>query len=102
VQTSACLLPVRHHDALQFVEDGGQLSNQQSKDDMLFFVLAKPPEPTKQRPDPAPFIVRRKTVPLPQDLQLSGDRFSDILWDCSVLLNIVLQASFQLTVVACR
>eukprot|EP00882_Tetradesmus_deserticola_P012175 GHRQ01012900.1.p1 GENE.GHRQ01012900.1~~GHRQ01012900.1.p1 ORF type:complete len:367 (+),score=137.12 GHRQ01012900.1:584-1684(+) len=66
-------------------------------DDLLFFVKS-PSYPTVNSP---PFFVRRKAKQLPEELQLSGSQFSHVDWAQTVLLNIVLQSQYQLTVVAC-
>lgn len=46
-------------------------------------------------------MVRRKAKQLPQELQLSGQDFATVDWADSVLLNLVLQSQYHLTVVAC-
>ena len=46
-------------------------------------------------------FVRRKGKQLPKELQLSGSDFDSVNWAETVLLNIVLQSQYQLTVVAC-
>lgn len=66
-------------------------------DDLLFFSKS-PSHPTASNP---PFFVRRKAKQLPEELQLSGSQFSHVDWAQTVLLNIVLQSQYQLTVVAC-
>jgi hypothetical protein len=66
-------------------------------DDLLFFIKS-PSHPTANSP---PFFVRRKAKQLPEELQLSGSQFSNVDWAQTVLLNIVLQSQYQLTVVAC-
>ncbi|KAF6250398.1 hypothetical protein COO60DRAFT_1647137 [Scenedesmus sp. NREL 46B-D3] len=66
-------------------------------DDLLFFIKS-PGHPTSNKP---PFFVRRKAKQLPEELQLSGAHFSQVDWAQTVLLNIVLQSQYQLTVVAC-
>ncbi|KAF8071144.1 hypothetical protein HT031_001226 [Scenedesmus sp. PABB004] len=66
------------------------------QDDLLFFV--------KSESHPArapPFFVRRKARALPAELCLSGRDFGAVDWPRSVLLNLVLQCQYQLTVVAC-
>jgi hypothetical protein len=66
-------------------------------DDLLFFIKSSS-HPTASNP---PFFVRRKAKQLPEELQLSGNQFSNVDWAQTVLLNIVLQSQYQLTVVAC-
>lgn len=66
-------------------------------DDLLFFSKS-PSHPTANNP---PFFVRRKAKQLPEELQLSGSQFGHVDWAQTVLLNIVLQSQYQLTVVAC-
>ncbi len=48
-----------------------------------------------------PYFVRRRGAQLPDDLRLSGREFEAVDWGESVLLNLVLQSRYQLTVVAC-
>jgi hypothetical protein len=48
-----------------------------------------------------PFFVRRKVKKLPEELHLSGKDFNTVDWPQTVLLNLVLQSQYQLTVVAC-
>lgn len=83
--------------ATQFVSDTQHLA--EHHDDLLFFVYSAdlPPGPPR-----APFMVRRRSQQLPPELQLSGDAFGTVDWSRTVLLNLVLQARYQLMVVACR
>ena len=67
-------------------------------DDLLFFVKLKCPKDG----DGEPFFVRRKAKQLPAELQLAGPLFDGVDWSKTVLLNVVLQSAYQLTVVACR
>ena len=52
--------------------------------------------------DRAPLLVRRKGKSLPADLQFGGEVCEKVDWCRSVLLNMVLQASYDLTVATCR
>eukprot|EP00878_Enallax_costatus_P033844 GHUV01037417.1.p1 GENE.GHUV01037417.1~~GHUV01037417.1.p1 ORF type:complete len:125 (+),score=27.78 GHUV01037417.1:261-635(+) len=65
-------------------------------DDLLFFVKS-----SKHRMQDPRLFVRRKGKQLPKELQLSGSDFDMVDWAETVLLNIVLQSQYQLTVVAC-
>lgn len=49
-----------------------------------------------------PYLVRRKAKALPGDLQQGGDKAHQIDWKGSVLLNLVTQTTYSLTVSACR
>jgi len=49
-----------------------------------------------------PYLVRRKTKALPVDLQEAGDKAHQIDWKRSVLLNLVTQTTYSLTVSACQ
>ena len=49
-----------------------------------------------------PYLVRRKAKALPVDLQEHGDKAHQIDWKSSVLLNLVTQTSYILTVAACQ
>ena len=49
-----------------------------------------------------PYLVRRKTKALPVDLQEGGDKAPQIDWKRSVLLNLVTQTTYSLTVSACQ
>ena len=49
-----------------------------------------------------PYLVRRKTKALPVDLQEGGDKAHQIDWKRSVLLNLVTQTTYSLTVSACQ
>lgn len=97
------LLP--HWAALQLVQNSSSNSSGGSRDpgepatdDLLFFVAAPG---AAARPRDEAYFVRRKAKQLPADLQLSGERFDKVDWKASVLLNIVLQGQFSLTVVTC-
>ena len=49
-----------------------------------------------------PYLVRRKTKALPVDLQEGGDKAHQMDWKRSVLLNLVTQTTYSLTVSACQ
>lgn len=68
------------------------------RDDLLFFVRTS--NATSTSSDSALFV-RRKAKQLPDELQLSGRDFPSVDWAQTVLLNLVLQSQYQLTVVAC-
>jgi hypothetical protein len=68
------------------------------QDDLLFFVRAGNASSTSR--DSALFV-RRKAKQLPDELQLSGRDFPNVDWAQTVLLNLVLQSQYQLTVVTC-
>lgn len=72
-------------------------ASSQHQDDLLFFVKSGG---NNGKAD-VPFFVRRKAKQLPDELQLSGSGFSSVDWKQTVLLNIILQSEYQLTVVAC-
>jgi hypothetical protein len=86
---------------LQFLHSSSTSSSKHSgepgHDDLLFFVSH--PAATKPREDA--YFVRRKGKRLPDDLQLSGSAFASVDWCQTVLLNIVLQSHYSLTVVTC-
>ncbi len=98
---------------LQFVSGahrssgGGFPGQHQQADDLLFFVRKGAPAVARAgpvvapQPGEEPFFVRRRARKLPGDLLLSGAEFPKVDWGASLLLNIVLQAQYQLTVVAC-
>lgn len=74
----------------------------QHHDDLLFFVPAAPPTANTSTGGAAPeLLVRRRGASLPPDLQLSGALFGAVDWCRSLLLNLVLQARFALTVATC-
>ncbi len=86
-----------HHvrRALQFyVDDHASACH----DDLIFFVK-QPAEPGAAC---SQFTVHRKGRAVPADLSISGQAFSTVAWPETVLLNLVLQARYQLTVTACR
>lgn len=71
-------------------------ANSSHHDDLLFFVKSSK-HPTRE----PRFFVRRRGKQLPPELQISGSNFDTVNWPETVLLNIVLQSQYQLTVVAC-
>jgi len=75
-------------------------------DDLLFFVHSDAADPASNRPQSnspnMPYTVRRQGVVLPTEFQLSGPSFPLIAWDKTVLLNLVLQTRYDLTVIACK
>ncbi len=97
------------HAALMFVSMPLQLLSEDSSgsprhdpgeqhhDDMLFFTWKG--EVAAQQQETV--FVRRKPHGLPPELQLSGRDFNLVDWARSLLLNLVLQSRYQLTVVAC-
>jgi hypothetical protein len=80
---------------LQFIYSSGV--SEQHQDDLLFFVRRA----SAAGSTALPFFVRRRMARLPEELQLSGKDFSSVDWEATVILNIVLQSQYQLTVVAC-
>ena len=50
----------------------------------------------------AALLVRRRGRAMPDDLARGARRAEQVAWAASVLLNLVIQAGFQLTVAACR
>jgi hypothetical protein len=80
---------------LQFIYSSGV--SEQHQDDLLFFVRREAAAGSTA----LPFFVRRRMARLPEELQLSGKDFSSVDWEATVILNIVLQSQYQLTVVAC-
>lgn len=96
----------------QFVQSSSGSSSKRSheaSDDLLFFVTREAPTVPPPAPQPKagrgagkpPYFVRRKAKQLPEELQLSGASFERVDWCQSVLLNVVLQSQYSLTVVAC-
>jgi hypothetical protein len=73
-------------------------------DDLLFLVLKRPGSGGggSSSNSSAPFHVIRRAPQLPLPLHLSGTQFGDYVWADTVLLNLVLQADYTLTVTACR
>ncbi|DBA87122.1 TPA: hypothetical protein ACH3X2_005227 [Trebouxia sp. C0005] len=68
----------------------------EEQDDLLFFVHLEAYQAE------VPYLVRRKTKALPVDLQEGGDKAHQIDWKRSVLLNLVTQTTYSLTVSACQ
>ncbi|KAL0045379.1 hypothetical protein WJX82_005344 [Trebouxia sp. C0006] len=68
----------------------------EEQDDLLFFVYLEAYQAE------VPYLVRRKTKALPVDLQEGGDKAHQIDWKRSVLLNLVTQTTYSLTVSACQ
>lgn len=68
----------------------------EEQDDLLFFVYLEAYQAE------VPYLVRRKTKALPVDLQDGGDKAHQIDWKRSVLLNLVTQTTYSLTVSACQ
>lgn len=68
----------------------------EEQDDLLFFVYLEAYQAE------VPYLVRRKTKALPVDLQEGGDKAYQIDWKRSVLLNLVTQTIYSLTVSACQ
>ena len=50
----------------------------------------------------AKLLVRRRGAAMPEDLGRGGPLAERIDWCCSVLLNLVIQTGFELTVATCR
>lgn len=48
-----------------------------------------------------PYFVRRKSKVLPAELQTAGEKAHQVDWKRSVLLNLVTQTTYSLTVSAC-
>ena len=48
-----------------------------------------------------PYFVRRKSKVLPVELQAAGEKAHQVDWKRSVLLNLVTQTTYSLTVSAC-
>lgn len=48
-----------------------------------------------------PYFVRRKSKTLPAELQAAGEKAHQVDWKRSVLLNLVTQTTYSLTVSAC-
>lgn len=48
-----------------------------------------------------PYFVRRKSKVLPPELQTAGEKAHQVDWKRSVLLNLVTQTTYSLTVSAC-
>ena len=48
-----------------------------------------------------PYCVRRKSKVLPAELQAAGEKAHQVDWKRSVLLNLVTQTTYSLTVSAC-
>lgn len=49
-----------------------------------------------------PYLVRRKSKALPAEFQEAGDKAHQVDWKRSVLLNVVTQTTYSLTVSACK
>ena len=47
-------------------------------------------------------IVKRRTAQLPPELQVGSPASERVDWHASVMLNLVMQTSYQLTLAACR
>jgi len=102
------------HEAFSFIFlETDSPMHMEHHDDLLFFVHSdqRPsgsPDPNtapagpKAILDKGPFSVRRRGQQLPSDWGLSGNLFSAFSWDKTVLLNCVLQAHYELTVITCR
>ncbi|GAB4820146.1 hypothetical protein N2152v2_007192 [Parachlorella kessleri] len=80
---------------------------QSHQDDLLFFVCANPAaQPGNPRgfgsTSGSPLFVRRRAQQLPAELQWGGARSGDVDWRGSVLLNLVLQTGYWLSVATCR
>lgn len=74
-----------------------QSQHHSPQDDLWFFVCDR----GHTADDGLPFFVRRKNRSFPPDLEVEGSKFNTVNWAQSVLLNLVLQSMYQLTVVAC-
>ena len=48
-----------------------------------------------------PYFVRRKSKVLPAELQMAGEKAHQVDWKRSILLNLVTQTTYSLTVSAC-
>ncbi|DBA75282.1 hypothetical protein WJX77_005189 [Trebouxia sp. C0004] len=68
----------------------------EEQDDLLFFVYLEAYQAEVL------YLVRRKTKALPVDLREGGDKAHQIDWKRSVLLNLVTQTTYSLTVSACQ
>lgn len=79
-----------------FFEAPPALTPSEEQDDLLFFVYLEIYQAE------LPYLVRRKTNTLPVDLQEKGERAHQIDWKRSVLLNLVTQTTYSLTVCACQ
>ncbi len=92
--------PQQWHTALEilFFQAPECVSAVRGHDDLLFFVYT----PAQQRQHDMPTFVRRKGKALPADLQSHGEKFALIDWRKTVLLNMVLQTRFVLTVASCE
>ena len=85
-----------------FMDQGLGLEHHKHNDDLLFFVHAAR-QPAAGAPlDPGPFSVRRRGKQMTPEWGLSGSNFAAISWEKTLLLNIVLQTEFVLTVIVCR
>lgn len=118
VQEGGAWRPEQWWEAFSFLftEQAEGAAHLKHNDDLLFFVHVTPAHalagraPASKHGDPngsggldqGPFSVRRRVKQLAPEWCISGSLFSAIAWDKTLLLNIVLQTAFVLTVVVCR
>ena len=64
--------------------------------------LAAPAEAALLQGRSSQLLVKRRTAQLPAELQVGSPASEGIDWHASVMLNLVMQTSYQLTLAACR
>lgn len=100
------------HEAFSFLflEYKQRPKHMEHNDDLIFFVHSDQQAlyrhhgsaDPKADLDKGPFSVRRRGQQLSSDWGLSGKMFSAFAWDKTLLLNLILQAHYALTVITCR
>ena len=105
------------HEAFSFMflNSDSARRHMEYNDDLLFFVHSDSQSSAsigntdsngsdliRESLDKGPFSVRRRNHQLSSDWGLSGRLFSAISWDKTLLLNLVLQTHYVLTMIICR
>ena len=102
------------HEAFSFMflKSDSPSGHVEHNDDLLFFVHSDSQpcasiddtnsDLIRESLDKGPFSVRRRGHQLSSDWGLSGRLFFAISWDKTLLLNLVLQTHYVLTMIVCR